>query len=786
MRRRNRSDAEAAGDGLTDRVVSSAAAVAVLGSTAQQTKHLMDSTDSLSPRCLLRQKPDSGGRRRLAGRGQKGGLARLACLAAAVWAFSPADGVSQDGVDADRASLEALYDATGGADWTDAANWKTDAPLGEWAGVTTGASGRVIGLNLTLNGLTGPVPDALGNLSDLEDLNLSYNALTGPIPDTLGKLSNLRFLNLDTTQLTGPISSALEKLSNLQFLDLRRNDLTGPVPAWLGGLSNLRALILGGNALTGPIPDALGNLSNLSVLGLGGNDLTGPVPARLGDLPRLSTLGLARNWGVSGRLPPSLRTAPLQRLDIWFTQACAPRDWRMWLAAIDFEGALCGGGVMLDIAVVYTPAARAAAGGTAAIEAAIDLMVAATNQAYEAGGVLHRLRLAGRSEAPYTETGDSREDLNRLIDPSDGYMDDVHDLRDRVGADLVHLIVDADKTDVGGRAWRGGPFALSHHRGDGGVFAHEVGHNMGLEHDRYRVHHHEGGTSGHPAYGYVNQRAFEAGADGWITIMAYHTQCFDSDIICRQLFRFSNPRQTWQGDPLGVAYGSSGSGVTGPADAVAVLNATGSAVALWRDRPPGANRPPSASEPLPDRRLELSGALTVNVSDAFVDPDGDPLTYAVSTSEPDVVTVLAAGARVTLTAAAVGRAVIVVTAIDPDGLSASQSFTVRVTASFNQDPLVPGVTPIRAIHFTELRARIDALRRAGALRPFAWTDPVLTAGVTPVRLVHLLELREAVGAAYAAAGRTAPWWTDAAPAVGATPIRAAHLMELRAAVAALE
>ena len=107
-------------------------------------------------------------------------------------------------------------------------------------------------------------------------------------------------------------------------------------------------------------------------------------------------------------------------------------------------------------------------------------------------------------------------------------------------------------------------------------------------------------------------------------------------------------------------------------------------------------------------------------------------------------------------------------------------------ASLHRRPLVPGVTPDRAVHFTELRSRIDALRRAARLGPFSWTDPVLTAGATPVRRVHLLELRSALAAAYVAAGRAAPRWTDAVQAAGATPIRAAHLMELRAAAVTLE
>jgi len=191
---------------------------------------------------------------------------------------------------------------------------------------------------------------------------------------------------------------------------------------------------------------------------------------------------------------------------------------------------------------------------------------------------------------------------------------------------------------------------------------------------------------------------------------------------------------------------------------------------------------------LPDRTMTLNAVLNVDVTSAFVDPDGDPLIYAASSFEPAVAAARTADARVTVTATGAGRATIEVTATDPGGLSAVQRFGVRVgvTTPFTDDPIVPGVTPVRAVHFTELRARIDGLRRRSGLAAYRWTDPSLRAGVTPVRLAHLLDLREALGAAYAAAGRRCPRWSDATPVGGATPIRAAHLTELRAAVVALE
>ena len=720
------------------------------------------------------------------------------------------------GPQSDREVLEVFYDSTGGASWTNRTNWKTSAPLGEWHGVRTDPAGRVTELELYDNGLTGLIPPALGDLASLRSLDLNFNALTGPIPAALGSLVSLNGLFLPGNELTGPVPAALGSLVNLERLDLGWNELTGPVPAALGNLVNLRELVLGGNELTGPIPGELGSLVNLRWLYLGGNDLTGPIPSELGRLVNLRSLELgsnaltgpipselgrlvnlerlrlSSNWGLSGPLPSGLETAPLEALDIFLTRTCAPAAWQEWLATIEFYDPLCEAetDVTIDVAVIYTPAAReAAGGGAAAIEAAIDLLIAETNQAYATSGVHQRLALVGRSEVRYTETFAS-VDIDRLRDPDDGHLDEAHALRDRTGADLVHLIVASPY--IGGIASFYGAFGITRLDTGSLVLAHELGHNMGLSHDRYEVHHNAGGVSPHPAYGYMNQQALTTGdarSRRWRTIMSYPAQCVDLYINCSQLLRFSNPRQSYNGDPLGIPFGE-GSGVTGPADAAAVLNTTGPAVARWRDRPAGSNLPPAASGTLPDRALTLPGTLTVDMSLAFVDPDGDRLTYAVSSAAPDVVTVLAAGARVTLTAVGVGRATIEVTATDPGGLSATQAFTVTVvvtvTGGFTDDPIVAGVTPVRAVHFTELRAHIDALREEAGLGRFRWTDPVLRAGMTPVRLVHLLELREALGAAYTAAGRAGPRWTDAAPTAGTTPIRAAHLTELRAAVVALE
>ena len=74
--------------------------------------------------------------------------------------------------DTDREALVALYNATDGENWDESANWLSDAPIGEWHGVTTNDDGRVIQLRLDQNALSGEIPPELGSLSNLERLVL--------------------------------------------------------------------------------------------------------------------------------------------------------------------------------------------------------------------------------------------------------------------------------------------------------------------------------------------------------------------------------------------------------------------------------------------------------------------------------------------------------------------------------------------------------------------------------------------------------------------------------------
>ncbi len=205
----------------------------------------------------------------------------------------------------DREVLEILYEVTGGARWTNNANWLSDRPLAEWFGVATSGEGRVVELSLFGNNLTGRIPGELAHLSALAHLNLSWNSLAGPIPPELASLSGLVRLILGQNDLAGSIPPALGRLSRLAILYLDGNDLTGPIPPELGNLSRLLLLALPQNALTGPIPPELGNLSDLRYLDLWGNALTGPIPEQLGQLSVLQRLNLAVNR-LTGSIPAEL------------------------------------------------------------------------------------------------------------------------------------------------------------------------------------------------------------------------------------------------------------------------------------------------------------------------------------------------------------------------------------------------------------------------------------------------------------------------------------------------
>ena len=267
----------------------------------------------------------------------------------------------------DRPALETFYETTLGPDWTNATNWLTSAPVGEWHGVEVDTEGRVIGLALANNNLAGWIPPDVGDLDRLRYLHVDHNQLNGPLPPELAGPTDLRSLRVSGNLLSGALPRSLLELPLEEFhyadtglcvppYDTFRDWLGGiashagtgvecapltdrdilvrlyeatdgpnwenntnwlseaPLNQWYGVTTNsggrVRRLDLAFNGLHGVVPPELGGLSNLQVLHLPTADrgLTGSIPPELGQLRQLERLDLGHN-GLTGPIPPELGNA---------------------------------------------------------------------------------------------------------------------------------------------------------------------------------------------------------------------------------------------------------------------------------------------------------------------------------------------------------------------------------------------------------------------------------------------------------------------------------------------
>ncbi|MBI5715702.1 MAG: leucine-rich repeat domain-containing protein [Chloroflexi bacterium] len=165
------------------------------------------------------------------------------------------------------------------------------------------------------------LPEALGQLTQLQSLNLSYNQLT-TLPEWLGQLTQLRSLDISYNRLTA-LPRSIGKLTQLKSLDLSGNQLT-TLPEALGQLTQLQSLRLSNNNLT-PLPESLGQLTQLQSLDLSSNQLTALLES-LGQLTQLQSLDLSSNQLTT--LPESLgQLTQLQSLNLSINQLTALPEW---------------------------------------------------------------------------------------------------------------------------------------------------------------------------------------------------------------------------------------------------------------------------------------------------------------------------------------------------------------------------------------------------------------------------------------------------------------------------
>uniref|UniRef100_A0A0R0HQB0 non-specific serine/threonine protein kinase n=1 Tax=Glycine max TaxID=3847 RepID=A0A0R0HQB0_SOYBN len=169
-------------------------------------------------------------------------------------------------------------------------------------------------LDLSYNtGLTGTIPQEIGNLKKLKSLSLVGCGFSGPIPDSIGSLKQLTFLALNSNRFSGTIPRSLGNLSNIDWLDLAENQLEGTIPVsddqgrpGLDLLLKAQHFHMGSNKLTGTIPEELFNSSmHLKHLLFDHNQLEGGIPVSLSTVSTLEVVRFDKN-ALTGGVPANL------------------------------------------------------------------------------------------------------------------------------------------------------------------------------------------------------------------------------------------------------------------------------------------------------------------------------------------------------------------------------------------------------------------------------------------------------------------------------------------------
>lgn len=218
----------------------------------------------------------------------------------------------------------------------------------------------------------------------------------------------------------------------------------------------------------------------------------------------------------------------------------------------------------IDVMVVYTTAAKNLMGGTTSTKSKINLAMAKTNASFLDSGVDQEVRLVHTEEmVGYSEPSSFNQMLQDLQRNNDGKMDNVHALRTQYGADCVSLL--CMNTQYCGLAYlmtnvstsfRTWAFSVVNYScmQNSQTLAHELGHNMGSNHDPQNA------STGAYSYSF----GFRTSNNALRTIMAYSPGS--------EIDRWSGPNVSYNGYTMG----------TSSQDNVRSLNNTAATVAAWK------------------------------------------------------------------------------------------------------------------------------------------------------------------------------------------------------------
>ena len=167
-----------------------------------------------------------------------------------------------------------------------------------------------------------------------------------------------------------------------------------------------------------------------------------------------------------------------------------------------------------------------------------------TNLSFINSQINYRIELVYAGLTNYTES-EIKTDLSRFRTAGDGYMDEVHTLRNKYSADvcvlLNYMYLNACGVAADIKATENSAFCVVNTDCDVSYysFSHEIGHLIGCRHDPS----HDSTTTPFAyGHGYVNP------SKAWRTIMAYPV----SGYTCPRLLYWSNPNVYKDGVPMGT------------------------------------------------------------------------------------------------------------------------------------------------------------------------------------------------------------------------------------------
>lgn len=189
----------------------------------------------------------------------------------------------------------------------------------------------------------------------------------------------------------------------------------------------------------------------------------------------------------------------------------------------------------IDMLVAYTPAVASASGN---IESLIYACEQSANETLSNSSVNAELYVVHSVQVSYTESGNTGTDVNRLQGTNDGFMDNIHSLRDLYGADVVVLLISYANNALGQAAGIqvdvSGAFCVVEDNAavSNYTFAHEIGHLIGGRHNN--------DPAGTYEHGYVYAPAY------WRTVMAV------PQTGVNRIPYWSKPNQTYGGVAMGT------------------------------------------------------------------------------------------------------------------------------------------------------------------------------------------------------------------------------------------